>query len=258
MQSSIAEFQKYHRLKTRNGSLDAETYKQIGNELTDAQVSIISLHSPGLKQLLYGINPSPDWGEERFFIIGFSDDEYSLINEQVKFMGNTPACSKAFEDAGLTSAKTMVSDYKLIFVHNKLLGTMANNAKWSGTEPLRIGIRDQWGATPYAGDVTLVGSNEGKYYVCLQGSSFNNSIDTPQRVITHALIHAGGAKGNSEEIAEYINFPADRAGTATTPAGVGVIHRRPIHDLEWMNYRENKTNQYTGAYDAIMEKSTKK
>lgn len=172
-------------------------------------------------------------------------------------MVNTLACSKVFEDTGLVSVKSMVfGDTSLIFVHNKLLGTMANNGKWSGTEEVRTTIRGGWDLHPFGADVTIVGAVEGKYYVCLQGTSFNGSIDTVPRVIIHSLIHAGGAKGNSEEISEYIYFPADRAGTKTTPSATGVIRRRPKHDLEWMNYKENKTNQYTGVYDGIMEKCT--
>ena len=55
IQAAIAEFQKYHRLQTQDGSLDEETYDQIGKEMLDVQIDIVSTGDPVLRKLLYGV-----------------------------------------------------------------------------------------------------------------------------------------------------------------------------------------------------------
>ena len=158
-QSSLTNFQTYHRLKIQDGTLNAETYAQIGSEMSSAHINIISVHSQMLKYLLYGARCSA-LGRQRFLIVGFSDKEFSLINEQVKFMGDSPVCTKAFENAGLVSVHSMIFEGGLVFVHDKLLGTMANNAKWGGSEYLRIKTRQMWEDNQTTADVTPVGPSK--------------------------------------------------------------------------------------------------
>lgn len=55
LQASIAEYQTYNHLKTQDGSLNAETYERIGEDMSDVQIDIISLHDPNLRKLLYGV-----------------------------------------------------------------------------------------------------------------------------------------------------------------------------------------------------------
>lgn len=64
LQASIAEFQVYHRLKTQDGSLNEETYAQLGTVMLDVQIDILSTGHPDLKKLLYGvglIDPCANW-----------------------------------------------------------------------------------------------------------------------------------------------------------------------------------------------------
>ena len=152
-------------------------------------------------------------------IVGFNSSQFNQINNQVAFMYYSKACASAFKAAGLTPVNEMIDNGGLSFVHNNLLGKMANNSKWQGTESTRIGIRNGFEAHAYTADVTLVGpdASSDRYYVGLNENSFNNSVDTPPRVIVHALMHAGGARGESG------------------PLPGGKHARKREHDLSQMN-----------------------
>lgn len=59
-QTSLAEFQNYHKLKQTDGLLNAETYAQFGTSMNDVQVDQIALRDPLLKRLLLGIGVIPE------------------------------------------------------------------------------------------------------------------------------------------------------------------------------------------------------
>jgi len=54
LQTSLAEFQKYHRLKITNGTLNEETWAAVGKEMSDAQFQQICAGHPTLEYLLCG------------------------------------------------------------------------------------------------------------------------------------------------------------------------------------------------------------
>lgn len=54
-QTVIAEYQRYHRLRIQDGSLNAETYARIGREMSHFQIDTTSIGHPILKKLLFGI-----------------------------------------------------------------------------------------------------------------------------------------------------------------------------------------------------------
>lgn len=56
MQASLAQYQKYHRLTKQDGTLNAETYMQIGREMSDIEIDMISLNQPELNKLFYGVD----------------------------------------------------------------------------------------------------------------------------------------------------------------------------------------------------------
>ena len=103
--SSIVEFQQYKRLKIQNGLFNAETYAQIGIEMTDTEIEIISLHDSVLKNLLYGVGlvgPCAEWETVAAIIpkdsfIGWNDPKYpktpqncfSYCEEQLKQAGHS-------------------------------------------------------------------------------------------------------------------------------------------------------------------------
>ena len=55
LQTTITEYQVYHRLRLQGGVLNEEVYAQIGEEMLDVQIDIISLNHPDLRKLLYGV-----------------------------------------------------------------------------------------------------------------------------------------------------------------------------------------------------------
>lgn len=48
--NSIAEFQQYYRLNIQDGSLNEETYSQIGKELSDVSIDMISFNAPNFEK----------------------------------------------------------------------------------------------------------------------------------------------------------------------------------------------------------------
>lgn len=103
--ASIMEFQQYNRLKIQDGSLNEETYAQIGREMSEMDVEMISFRNPKLRQLLYGIGLADvcaDWETIAPFIpkddfIGWKDPNYpktpqncfSYCEEQLKKAGHS-------------------------------------------------------------------------------------------------------------------------------------------------------------------------
>lgn len=62
--ATIAEYQKYHNLKLQGGVLNEEVYAQIGKEMMDYQIDLISVNAPELRKLLYGVgleSPCANW-----------------------------------------------------------------------------------------------------------------------------------------------------------------------------------------------------
>ena len=54
LQTSLAEFQTYHRLKVTDGTLNEETWAAVGAEMTDVEFQLISTAHPTLEYLLRG------------------------------------------------------------------------------------------------------------------------------------------------------------------------------------------------------------
>ena len=183
-----------------------------------------------------------------FFAFGFNKDEYNQINKQVKFMGENGDCGRAFQAAGLTLVYEMATKGNLIFVHNNSIQTGDNNKYWAGNEDLRKQITGAFAEVVRRGgltaDVTPTKAINGNHYVFLSAYAFDDTIDTVPKVIIHALAHAGGAEGKGDPIEYILRLPA---------VGTEFASRRPKHDLEWMNYKNNSELQYTGVYDGIIK-----
>lgn len=258
LQFQLTEFQRYHHLKTQNGFLNEETYAQIGKEMSDIQIDMLSLHFPISRYSFYKIPLGTNLIEQKYAIVGFSESEYQQVNKQVLFMANTAACSQVFEDAGLISVNSMIFNGELVFVRFNLLTSSENNSKWGGSEQMRVLLDDQWRAHPFSGDVTPAGPQDEKYkyIVSLKRASFDNSVDTVPRVIIHALIHAGGAIGKDTKTAittteSLTRIPGQRFPTAPvkTKTTTEIVPKTPYeHDLVWMGRK----------YERIMEVCTPK
>ena len=154
---------------------------------------------------------------------------------------------KAFEEAGLTPLNKMM-EKQFIFVRKQFMEDHQETA-WLGDEVLYMVITEAFQKTSTA-DVTPVNGYNGNYYVALRNNSFNGSVDTPRRVIVHAIMHAGRAEGRNDPVPNIVYFPPDRVGSVMTPGGYGKVgYRKPKHDLEWMNF---SGDSYTGVYEKIL------
>lgn len=60
LQTSLAEFQTYWKLKQTDGSLNAETYAKLGRKINEVVVDQLTLRDPILKKLFYGIGVIPE------------------------------------------------------------------------------------------------------------------------------------------------------------------------------------------------------
>lgn len=101
LESSLAEYQKYHRLKVQDGSLNQETYLQLGNDLSDVQIDMISLHYPDLNKLFYGVGlveVCENWNAVAPFIL--KENFIGWGHPSVKSQNCYDYCVKQLKDAG--------------------------------------------------------------------------------------------------------------------------------------------------------------
>ncbi len=189
-------------------------------------------------------------GHKPWYIFGFDGSKERLINDQVKSMYENNACSKAFEAAGLKSVRTMMDQAQLTFVHARTVLDESKSEQWSPDTNLSSQMRDMFRASVYYNGVTPPGGYNGNYYVGLRDRAFGGDDGAPIDIIIHELIHAGGASRDESPIPNRLYFPPDRAGTACSRGGWGIVgERKPKHDLEYLNF---KHGTYTGAYDKII------
>ena len=190
------------------------------------------------------------WGKKPWAIVGFDPEKKKIIEDQVNWMYDTDACSKAFEAAGLQSVKSMRDSGQMIFVHERTVVDESKRGLWSPDTNLSSQMRDMFLASVYYNGVTPPGGYNGNYYVGLRDRAFGGDDGAPIDIIIHELIHAGGAKRDESPIPNRVYFPPDRAGTAWSRGGWGIVgERKPKHDLEGLNFKDGK---YTGAYDNII------
>ncbi len=200
-------------------------------------------------------DPFAQTQQQSWFIVGFSDEQFKIIQDQVKFIYSSEACSKAFEAAGLQSVNTMMNSGSLVFVHEGLLGSSTNNSQWGGDENMRKGLLEPYKNKLIDGQ-SAVGAYEGRYYVSLGNRAFTGWDDTPIHIIIHELIHAGSINGSGagnkariplEDIVHLIGKTGEEGLRETNRS------KTPAHDLEWLNYKDGK---YTGIYDEIIKNCT--
>lgn len=171
-------------------------------------------------------------------------------------MANSSVCSKAFENAGLTSVSSMIDTGNLIFVREGLLQSPTNNNSWLGSEELRTGMNAEFKKSLTVNGATPVGQVNGNYYVSLRIRTFTGKDDTPKNIIIHELIHAGGASGSYDSFSYEVVEPKTTFGKNQLPIANPNQGRKemrtlfPKHDLEWMNYKDGK---YVGVYDQIIK-----
>ena len=101
MQTSLAEYQKYHRLIKQDGSLNAETYMQFGKTMSDVQIDMYSLNQPDLNKLFYGVDlvdVCGNWDTVATFIT--KENFIGWNNPTVKSHNCYDYCVKQLKNAG--------------------------------------------------------------------------------------------------------------------------------------------------------------
>lgn len=206
MQASLAEYQKYHRLTTQNGTFNQEVYAQIGKEMTDVQIDTIALYDPDLKKLLYGVGLTDvcgDWEtvapiipKEKF--IGWGDPSVARKNcfdycwKQLKDVGHD------LKSPGWGTKKKMNPNIYQLYLTEDVGGMKKSELAEQFTSgvlylkkaiksntPVMVGVEDQSGSpnTDRVTDhyVVVVGmgtDDKGQYFLFYDNATGDRDIGT--------------------------------------------------------------------------------
>lgn len=201
-----------------------------------------------------------DWNifpdHKPWYVVGFTEAQFKVVNDQVKSMYGNEKCKKAFEAAGLRSVTSMMnSGGSLTLVHDSVMKDESQRESWAPDTNLSSQMKEAF-QDPYASGITPPGGYKGNFYVGLRDRTFNGSDDTAVNIIIHELIHAGSVNGSGVgnkdtfRIEDRI-FYNGKTGFETSRSAQFIDPRsNSARDLSWMNYKDGK---YTGAYDAIIK-----
>lgn len=123
---------------------------------------------------------------DRVKILGFSDDQSKTIVDSLVFMVMTKDCADAFKNANRQTPAEVIRDRGVVFAHNELLQSSANNKALGISEPVRNRINSL--QSVFSRGFTIF-ELPGPVYTFFNNGSFTSEAYPASEVMVHERIH---------------------------------------------------------------------